>query len=292
MIPESVISSILLFADDTKIFKEVNYIDDSLSIQRDIDILVQWSKDWLLQFHPDKCHVLTLGKFGDIKHAHPYSLDGKQLEHVFMEKDLGVLIDSELSFEEHIAKQVKKANSILGIINRGFENLNPKVFKILYSTFVRPHLEYAQSVWSPKLRKHVNLIEGVQRRATRLVQRYCNMSYEERLRELELPTLEFRRQFSDMVQIYKHIHYYDKNTLPNKITTRTRPHRRHNYELIPNFADDGFRGAQTKSFYYRCIPNWNKLPKSVVEAKTIKIFKEQLNKAWVKHPKRFDTRQL
>jgi len=71
----------------------------------------------LLLFHPEKCHVLTLGKFGNIKHAHPYSLDGRQLEHVFEEKDLGILIDSELTFEEHIAKQVKKGHAILGIIN-------------------------------------------------------------------------------------------------------------------------------------------------------------------------------
>ncbi|XP_066913249.1 uncharacterized protein [Clytia hemisphaerica] len=168
-LPEKVISLILLFADDTKIFKEVNCIEDSVSLQNDIDTLVEWSKDWLLQFHPEKCHVLTLGKIGNIKHAHPYSLDGRQLEHVFEEKDLGILIDSELTFEEHIAKQVKKANAILGIINRGFVNMSTSTFRTLYCTFVRPHLEYAQSVWSPFLRKHVNLIEGVQRRATKLV---------------------------------------------------------------------------------------------------------------------------
>ena len=165
-LPDKVVSNLLLFADDTKIFKEVNSIHDSMVIQADIDALEEWSKDWLLSFHPDKCHVLTLGKLENIKHAHPYSLGGNQLEHVFSEKDLGILIDAEFSFDEHIAKQVNKANSMLGIISRGFENLTPNTFNTLYCTFVRHHLEYAQSVWSPKLRKHVNLIEGVQRRAT------------------------------------------------------------------------------------------------------------------------------
>jgi len=122
-----------------------------------IDELEIWLRDWLLRFHPDKCHVLTLGKHWNIVHAHPYSLDGNQLEHVFVEKDLGVLIDSELSFEEHISKQVKKANSILGVIRRGFEDLSPRTFYILYTTFVRPHLEYAQSVWSPRLRKYAEV---------------------------------------------------------------------------------------------------------------------------------------
>ena len=99
-LPDKVLSALLLFADDTKIFKEVNSIADSLIIQKDIDALEDWSKDWLLRFHPDKCHVLTLGKLENIKHAHPYSLGGNQLEHVFVEKDLGILIDTELSFEE------------------------------------------------------------------------------------------------------------------------------------------------------------------------------------------------
>ena len=291
-LPDKVISSILLFADDTKIFKEVDSIIDSLTIQNDIYELEKWSNDWLLQFHPDKCHVLTIGKFTNIKHAHPYTLNGNQLEHVLTEKDLGILIDEDLSFEEHISKQVNKANSILGIINRGFENLSPQIFLTLYGTFVRPHLEYAQSVWSPKLRKHVNLLEGVQRRATRLVQLYRNLSYEERLRRLELPTLEFRRTFCDMVQVYKHLHFYDKVTIPKKLTHRPRPNRQHKDELLPNFANDGFRGPQTKSFYYRSIPTWNKLPGEVIAADSIKVFKKKLKEAWKNHPKKYDSRNL
>ena len=291
-LPDNVLSSILLFADDTKIFKEVNSLNDSLVIQRDIDELVRWSKDWLLKFHPDKCHVLTLGKLTNIVHAHPYTLDGDQLEHVFIEKDLGVLIDSDLSFEEHISRQVKKANSILGVIRRGFEDLNPKIFCILYTTFVRPHLEYAQSVWSPKLRKLVNLIEGVQKRATRLVRTLHGMTYEQRLRKLELPSLEFRRHFGDMVQIYKHLHFYDKGTVVDKFSYRKRPNRKHEFELLPNFADDGVRGVQSKSFYYRCVPSWNNLPKGVVNATSIKAFKEALAKAWKNHPLRYDPRPL
>lgn len=286
-LPDKVVSNLLLFADDTKIFKEVNSIHDSLAIQEDIDALEEWSKDWLLSFHPDKCHVLTLGKLENIKHAHPYSLGGNQLEHVFSEKDLGILIDAELSFDEHIAKQVNKANSVLGIISRGFENLTPNILYTLYCTFVRPHLEYAQSVWAPKLRKHVNLIEGVQRRATRLVQIYKTLPYEERLRRMDLPTLEFRRKFCDMVQVYKHLNFYDKETTPQKFIKRIRPNRYHNEELQPIFAEDGFRGPQTKSFYYRTIPAWNKLPSDVVTAKSIKEFKIKLKVAWEKHPLKF-----
>jgi len=291
-LPDKVVSDLLLFADDTKIFKEVNSINDSLVIQKDVDTLNEWSKDWLLKFHPDKCHVLTLGKLANIKHAHPYSLAGNQLEHVFEEKDLGVLVDAELMFEEHIAKLVNKANSTLGIIRRGFDNLTPKTITTLYSAFVRPHLEYAQSVWSPKLRKHVNMLEGVQRRASKLIPIYRHLPYSERLKRLGLPTLEFRRQFCDMVQVYKHLSFYDKDTIPSKLISRARPKRRHSKELLPNFANDGFNGPQTKSFYYRCVPTWNKLPREVVSAKSIKSFKEKLNDAWKNHPQKFVTRGM
>ena len=103
-LPDQVKSEIFLFADDTKIFKEVSDINDSIDIQKDIEPLEKWADKWLLKFHPDKCHVLTLGKFANIKHAHRYTLEGEELDHVFEEKDLGVLIDSDLTFQNHIPK--------------------------------------------------------------------------------------------------------------------------------------------------------------------------------------------
>ena len=125
-----------------------------------------------------------------------------------------------------------------------------------------------------------------------MVRRLQNLTYEQRLRKLELPSLEFRRHFGDMVQIYKHLNFYDKDTIVGKFVRRVRPYRRHDYELMPNFASDGFRGAQTKSFYYRCIPAWNRLPRDVVNAKSIKAFKERLTEAWIKHPLRYESRPL
>ena len=148
-----------------------------------------------------------------------------------------------------VSKQVNKANSILGLIRRGFDDPCPSVFQTLYTTFVRPHLEYAQSVWQPRLRRSINLIEGVQRRATKLIKPILNLTYSERLKRLNLPSLEFRRLFCDMVQIYKHIHIYDQNTIPKKLNKRTQPCRNHDYQFKLNFASDGVRGTQSKSFF-------------------------------------------
>ena len=137
-----------------------------------------------------KCKVMHLG------HSNPrssYSMGGEELTASSQEKDLGVLIDDSLEFGKHIKEIVNKANRILGLIRIGFDCLNKEIFMNLYPALVRPLLEYCVQVWSPHKRKHVNLIEGVQRRATKLVPELKNLPYEERLKKLGLTTLEDRR---------------------------------------------------------------------------------------------------
>ena len=279
-LPEITSSEMFLFADDTKLLEEIKSIQDAIRLQQDIDAMEKWSRDWLLRFHPDKCHVLTLGKFWNIQHAHPYSINGSVLEHVDQEKDLGVIIDSELKFEEHIYSKIKKANSIVGLINRSFDFLSPEMLRTLFIAFVRPHLEYAQAVWCPRLIKHINAIENVQRRATRLVRGYRNHPYEERLKIMNLPSLKTRREIGDMVEIYKHLNVYDKSATSQKFVLRNRPQRKHNQELQKNFADDGMRGYQTNSLYYRGIDAWNGLGAKVVNAPSVSKFKEELTMEW------------
>ena len=103
---------------------------------------------------------------------------------------------------------------IVGPIQRSFNHLDFNPFKTLYISFVRPHLEYASPIWSPYVKKHVNLIGKVQKRATKRVEGFKNLPYAERLRRLQLPTLTYRRLKADMVKIFKNIHVYDKDTIP------------------------------------------------------------------------------
>lgn len=202
-----------LFADDTKIFRQISSEQDSLSLQSDIDNLENWSKTWLLRFHPDKCHVLTLGKFENIKHTHRYKICEMEMDHVFEEKYLGVIVDSEISFEAHILKKVQLANNIVGLIRRSFSHLDGEMFVKLFTAFVRPHLEYAQAVWSPHLKKLIDIIENVQIRATKLVDGLGNLEYHERLKRLNMQTLAYRRLRGDIIEIHKHFHRYDNSYL-------------------------------------------------------------------------------
>ena len=96
------------------------------------------------------------------------------IEKVANEQDLGVIIDSKLTFRDHIISKVNLANRNLGIIFRTFTFLDTEIFLTLYKSLVRPHLEYATVVWSPLYKKDRIAIENVQRRATRLV-RACKI---------------------------------------------------------------------------------------------------------------------
>ena len=231
----------------------------------------------VVAFHPGKCHVLTLGKFQNITYTERYKMSKLELEHVFEEKDLGVIVDSEMKFEEHINSKVQKANSIIGLIRRSFSFLDELLFKQLYTAFVRPHLEYCQSAWVPHLKKHINMLENVQRRATKLVDGCKTLTYEERLRRLALPTFAFRRARGDMIELYKHFRVYDRLSLSNAFRPRTKLSRKHDLQLEYTFPLDGVRGLQFNAFYFRTTKAWNNLPREVVDAESVNTFTNRLD---------------
>ena len=117
-----------------------------------------------------------------------------ELEKVDGEKDLGIIIDKNLTFRDHINSKVNIVNRNLCIIFRTFTFIDEEIFLNLYKSIVRPHVEYATPVWSPLYKKDKIIIENIQRRATKLVDSCKNVTYQEKLRKLGLPTLEYRRE--------------------------------------------------------------------------------------------------
>ena len=82
-----------------------------MTLKSDVQLLEDWSRTWLHNFHPDKYHIITLRKFENTKYTHRYKICGYEIEHVFEEKDIGVVFDSELSFKEHICENVRDSRS-------------------------------------------------------------------------------------------------------------------------------------------------------------------------------------
>ena len=101
---------------------------------------------------------------------------------------------------------------------RYLDNLNSDNFRNLFTTMISPHLEYAAAVWSPHMKKDIQLIENVQRRATKQLPKISKLPYSERLRQLDLPTLRYRRIRGDMIEVFKILKYYDSD--PNQILQR------------------------------------------------------------------------
>ena len=251
---DNISSKGLKFADDTKIFRQITSKQDSTLLQTDMNLLEEWAKNWKLKFNHEKCHVLTIGKMENIQHTNRYIINDNEIEHVFEEKDLGITIDFELKFDQHISKIVNTANAIVGQIRRSFSYLNCDIFKRIYTAFVRPHLEYGQAVWSPHLKRLIDKIENVQIRATKLVDGLSNLTYADRLRKLDLPTLAFRRKRIDLIELYKHFHLYDKLTLAASFKQNLRPSRKHNFQMSIPPERDGIYRVSGKNVSSTFIP--------------------------------------
>ena len=132
-------------------------------------------------------------------------MDAIQIQEVHDEKDLGVIVSDDLKWDKQCVAVVKKANKLLGMIKRNFIDRSKATILALYKSLIRPHLEYCIQVWNPHLVKDrpIKLMEGVQKRATKLVHGIENWKYDDRLKFLGLTRLDKRRIRSDLVETLK-----------------------------------------------------------------------------------------
>ena len=138
-----------LFADDAKLYAVVNTVDDAKTVQDDHSRIDNWSDIWQIRFDYKKCNHMHLGKEQQLStyFMTTQNWEPTKINQVSEQKDLGVIIDNTLKFIPHIQAMVKKANRNLGIIKIAFSYLDKTVFLNLYRSIVRPHLEYASTVW-------------------------------------------------------------------------------------------------------------------------------------------------
>ena len=179
-IPEIIKSCVKMFADDTKLWRKIQSEEDEQILQQDLDRLEDWSKEWLLKFNASKCKVMQIGRKKTMNYHLRDGTDIVNLEETEMEKDLGVWINKDLKWSQQCRKSASKAMAVLGMIKRSFKQIDIDSFKILYNTYIRPHLEYCVQVWNPYYKKDIECLEKVQKRATKL----ARMPYEERLQNL------------------------------------------------------------------------------------------------------------
>ena len=235
----------------------------------------------------NKCKVLKIGKNDQTVKYSMGTLEGKiELEQVQHGKDLGVIIDTDLKFSQHIQENITKANQRIGLIRRNFKYLNRTTLLMVYKTLVRPILEYCSPVWTVLYIKHSEALERVQRHATKLLHGIKDLSYPQRLKRLDLPTLIYRRRRADMLQIYRIIKGIDQVKQEEHFILAGRTSTRgHSYKIVKARSNTTLK---QHLLGVRAISDWNALTEETVKSDNINIFKNNLEKLWKDLPFKYD----
>ena len=266
-------TSCSIFADDLKIYCSYDSIHDNSSIVHTIRNIERWSTLWQLRINPEKSILLQVGSVPPGQSQ--YVICNQIIQPSIHVRDLGLLYDSKLCFNEYVAEIVARAFQRVNLLLRSFISGNVLILTKAYITYVRPLLEYCTYLWSPYQNYLIDKIERVQRYFSRRVLFRTKLPYLTRLEVLKIETLEMRRIKFDLKLSYKIINgLCDLNfdeffTFASSSVTRG-----HNYKLIKPLSKNNW----LLNFYSsRVVSYWNSLPPDVVNASSFTIFVKKLN---------------
>ena len=262
-----------LFADDIKIYRNIEKPTDQQKLQKSLNALIKWASEWQLAIASHKCWVLRIGS---VESALNYEINDQILEWKSSCRDLGIQIDSKLNFSEHCANVAKKANARSIQISKCFYSANLKFQVLAFTSFVRPLLEFGSIVWNPRLRSDCNLLESVQRRFTKYLfnrAKLPTLEYEQRLMRLQLDNIqlgkiEHRRAISDLKFCYKILHNLVEIEPGSLVVSQRLPGRL----IVPHCSFN----TRKSTFCCRIPKLWNLLETETKNAATLGTFASKL----------------
>ncbi|XP_019632423.1 PREDICTED: uncharacterized protein LOC109476039 [Branchiostoma belcheri] len=229
-----------------------------------------------MKFNPKKCNTMSI-----TRNKNPftwmYEMCGEFIHQTEQAKYLGITISNDLKWSTHISTAVTRANHTLHFLSRNLRYCPRQVRETAYFSLVRSTIEYGAVIWDPYLRKDIDTLEMVNRRAARFVtsnHRRQDVSVTALLHDLRWPSLQSRRQQARLVMMYKItnglVAIPSSRLIP--AVARTRANHAHKYKTLRPHCD-----IAKYSFYARTIPEWNNLSADVAESPSLQTFKNRLS---------------
>jgi len=264
---------LIKFADDTKVFRTMKNEEERKKLQEALDNLCVWAKTWGMEFNVLKCKIMHIG------HNNPkyqFTMEGTPLGETETERDLGVAVDMNLKLTKQCKKAAARAQVVLSQILKFFHYRDRNHYLNLYKTYVRPHLDFAVTAWSPWSINDIELLEKVQQKALRNTSGLKGRTYEERCEEVGLETLAARRKRHDMIQTFKILKGID-GVKSEEIFEKVA------HAAGTRLAADPWNLKKTRarkeirinSFGLRVIDTWNSLPAELKKIDKAALFKKE-----------------
>ena len=289
-IQDSVTSS---FADDTRLKKTICNTMDTTLLQKDLNNAVTWSEKSNMVLHQNKFELLS--HRADQNHqldelpfypefTHYTTNDGNIISPAHAVKDLGITITNYLSWSKHISKISSDARKTASWIFSVFSNRSANIMMPLYKTLVRSRVEYNCPVWNPSKVEDIKSVESIQRSYTSKIQEVKHLDYWDRLKSLNLMSLQRRRERYVIIHVFKIMN----NIAPNEIEMKFYCHHRLGLMCkIPTLVKNSkakYQKLYDHSFHVTGARLWNKIPKEIKEKQSLDSFKEALTKFIMSFP--------
>jgi hypothetical protein len=278
-------SKVSFFADDTRISKQISCEQDVQLLQQDLDSVILWSKYNNMKLHEDKFELMIhksnknnmLYELPFVSECMMYTIsNGDELQPVHTLRDLGVTVSSDLSWSTHISTIASKARSMASWVFSVFKTRNITTMMTLYKSLVRSILEYCCPLWNPHKLVDIQQLESVQRTFTRRISGVQHLNYWERLKALNIMSLQRRRERYTILQMWKILHHASPNDLDIKFSESSRLGIRAKVPQLNSSSTQRHQSLYDTSFAVQGPRLWNSIPSDMTRVADFQKFKNSL----------------